>query len=78
MAVPNEDRFLIVRFTNPVTDDSVESTALINTGADVTCIPDMLAQILNLNPTSSVKINTPVGVIDNYKTIVNVQIEEKS
>lgn len=78
MSVSNEDRFVSVNFINPINKNSEKSTALIDTGADITCISERLAQILKLKPIGQVVVSSPSGMMHINKTIVTAQIEGKT
>lgn len=78
MSLKKEARIVNALITNLITGSNLKVTALIDTGAEMTCIPKNLAENLGLTPIGIVRIATGAGELDVENAIININIEKQT
>ncbi len=67
--------YINVAIFNPQSDSHMFFRALIDTGADMTCIPEKIAQSLGLQVHNVVQLAGIGGILESNTYMVNIQIE---
>lgn len=77
MSLTKEARIVNTLISNSISGASQTVTALIDTGADITCIPKHVAETLGLKPIDRVMLATASGHLEIENVIVNIKIEDQ-
>ncbi len=70
-----EPPYINVAIFNPQSDSHKFFKALIDTGADMTCIPENIAQLLGLQVHTVIQLASKGGILKTNTYMVNIQIE---
>jgi len=73
-----DNRFIPIKIINPQNDKEILVSAMIDTGADSSCIPKEIVDILELRPISMSKIATAAGTLQVENYFVKFEINNKS